>query len=331
MRHPISRRVAITAYEGVSLLDLSGPLEAFRVASVFGGPRGGRVSYECSVVSMRGGPVKTADGVEIVTESVRSLGRQAIDTLIVPGAFAVDDVTRDSALVRWVGRRAATCRRVCSVCIGSFLLAAAGLLDGRRAATHWMHAPLLAARYPRVTVEPDAIFVHDGRIWSSAGVTTGIDLALALIEQDAGREIAIHVARILVVYLKRAGGQSQYSALLAAQAQGESETFSELERWIGEHLKSDLRVDALAERVHMSPRNFARVYALKRRRTPAKAVEAIRLDAARRRLEETGDRIASIAEACGFSNEEQMRGAFVRNLRIPPREYRKTLRVERGP
>jgi transcriptional regulator GlxA family with amidase domain len=172
-------------------------------------------------------------------------------------------------------------------------------------------------------VEPDAIFVRDGRVWSSAGVTTGIDLALALIEQDAGRQVAMSVARILVVYLKRAGGQSQYSALLAAQAESESEAFGELERWIAEHLKSELRVDALAERVHMSPRNFARVYAERRGRTPAKAVEAIRVDAARRRLEETDERIESIAEACGFGGEEQMRCAFVRILRIPPREYRK--------
>jgi transcriptional regulator GlxA family with amidase domain len=314
-----SRRVVITAYEGVSLLDLGGPLEAFRIASSFGA----RVTYECSVVSLRGGPVKTADGVALVTDSVRSLGKAAIDTLIVPGAFMVDDVTRDRELVQWVARTAPACRRVCSVCVGSFMLAAAGVLDGRRAATHWMHAPLLAARHPGVTVEPDAIFVRDGKIWSSAGVTTGIDLALALIEQDAGREAAMNVARILVVYLKRAGGQSQYSALLAAQAESESETFSELERWIAEHLKKDLRVEALAERVHMSPRNFARVYAEKRGRTPAKAVEAIRVDAARRRLEETGEQIAAIAGDCGFTNEEQMRCAFVRVLKIPPREYRK--------
>jgi len=186
-----------------------------------------------------------------------------------------------------------------------------------------MHAPLLASRYPGVTVEPDAIFVHDGVVWTSAGVTSGIDMALALIEQDAGKKTAIEVARILVVYLKRAGGQSQYSALLAAQAHSESDAFGELELWIAENLKGDLRVEALAEKVHMSPRNFARVYAQKRGRTPAKAVEAIRIDAARRRLEETRDRVATIAENCGFSDEEQMRSAFIRNLRIPPREYRK--------
>jgi transcriptional regulator GlxA family with amidase domain len=321
-------RIVFAAYEGVSLLDLAGPLEAFRVASAFGGPRERVAIYECSVVSMRGGPVQTADGVELVTKSVRSLSRTPIDTLIVPGAFAVDDVTRDRALIRWVRGRAGSCRRVCSVCIGSFLLAAAGVLDGRRAATHWMHAPLLATRHPMVTVEPDAVFVRDGAVWSSAGVTTGIDLALALIEQDVGRGVAMNVARILVVYLKRAGGQSQYSALLAAQAESESEAFSDLERWIVEHLKSDLRVDALAARMHMSPRNFARAYAAKRGRTPAKAVEAIRVDAARRWLDETDDRIEAIAEGCGFSSEEQMRCAFLRILRIPPREYRKRFCVD---
>jgi transcriptional regulator GlxA family with amidase domain len=226
-------------------------------------------------------------------------------------------------LVQWVRKRAPTCRRVCSVCVGSFLLAAAGVLDGRRAATHWMHAPLLATRHPQVAVEPDAIFVRDGRVWSSAGVTTGIDLALAMIEEDAGRQVAMNVARMLVVYLKRTGGQSQYSALLAAQVQSESETFDSLERWIAEHLNDDLRVGALAEQVHMSPRNFARAYAEKRGRTPAKAVEAIRVEAARRRLEDTEDRIESVAEGSGFSNEEQMRCSFIRILGIPPREYRK--------
>jgi len=179
MRPPKARRIVFAVYEGVSLLDLAGPLEAFRVASGFAGSRESRVTYECSVVSIRGGPVKTADGVELVTKSVRSLGRGPIDTLIVPGAFAVDDVTRDRTLVRWVRDTTPSCRRVCSVCIGSFLLAAAGVLDGRRAATHWLHAPLLAERHPRVTVERDAIFIRDGAVWSSAGVTTGIDLALA--------------------------------------------------------------------------------------------------------------------------------------------------------
>lgn len=265
----------------------------------------------------------TADGVPLLTQSIRSVDRAEIDTLIVPGAFAVEDVIRDTELIKWIARRAPKCRRVCSACVGSFMLAAAGILDGRRAATHWMHTDLLAQKHPKVRVEPDAIFVRDGRIWSSAGVTTGIDLALALIEEDCGRDVAIEVARMLVVYLKRAGGQSQYSALLAAQADSDADVFAQLDRWIAQNLTADLRVEALAERVRMSPRNFARAYVRRRGRTSAKTVDAIQLDAARRRLEEGDDRIEAIAEACGYSGEEQMRAAFVRELKIPPKEYRK--------
>jgi transcriptional regulator GlxA family with amidase domain len=216
VRASTSRRIVFTAYDGVSLLDLSGPLEAFRVAAEF--PlKEQRTTYECIVLSARGGRVKTANGVDLDTKSARSISGKTIDTLVVPGALRVDYVTRDRALIQWLRKTAPTCRRICSVCIGSFLLAAAGILDGRRVATHWMHAPLLASRYPNVVVEPDAIYVHDRKVWSSAGSSSGIDLALALIEQDTGREVAIKVARILVVYLKRAGGQSQYSALLGAQ------------------------------------------------------------------------------------------------------------------
>jgi transcriptional regulator GlxA family with amidase domain len=322
MRPSTSRHIVFAAYEGVSLLDLSGPLEAFRIAADFV-LKDRRMSYDCTVVSSRGGRVKTADRVELNAKSFRSLGSKPIDTLVVPGGFFLEDVTRDVALIRWIGKIAPKCRRICSVCIGSFLLAAAGVLDGRRAATHWMHAPALARRHSNVTVEPDAIFVHDGNVWSSAGVTSGIDLALALIQQDAGSQVAMSVARMLVVYLKRAGGQSQYSALLSAQAHSNSDEFNELEQWIAEHLKADLRVDGLARRVHMSPRNFARVYTKTRGRSPAKGVEAIRIDAARRRLEETPDRIETIAEKCGFSGEEQMRLAFIRTMSIAPRDYRK--------
>jgi transcriptional regulator GlxA family with amidase domain len=304
------------------LLDLSGPLEAFNVAADIA-LKEQRTTYGCVVLSARGGRVKTANGVELNTRSARSVSAKTIDTLVVPGALLVEHVTRDRALIQWVRKTAPACRRICSVCIGSFLLAAAGILDGHRAATHWRHASLLASRHPKVTVEPDAIYVHDRKVWSSAGSSAGIDLALALIEQDVGHDVAIKVARILVVYLKRAGGQSQYSALLDAQAHSDSGPFNELEQWIAEHLKSDLRVETLADRLHMSPRNFARLYVQTRGRTPAKAIGAIRLDTARRRLEETTDRIETIAGDCGFSGEEQMRLAFVRNLGIPPREYRK--------
>jgi transcriptional regulator GlxA family with amidase domain len=315
-------RVAIVAYEGVSLLDLAGPLEALGVASTHPNHVGASLIYKCSVLSVHGGLVMTADGVGIATEPLSGLDGHTIDTLIVPGACNVDDVRRDRELIDWVRDRALDCRRVCSICVGAFLLAEAGLLNGRRVVTHWMHCALLASSYPGITVEPDAIYVRDGLIWSSAGVTTGIDLTLALIEEDCGRTVAMHVARVLVVYLRRMGGQSQYSALLAAQVESTSDAFTELERWIAENLTADLRVERLAERAGMSPRNFARRYTETRKRTPARAVEAVRVDAARRALEETGDRIEEVARRCGFSDEEHMRGAFVRHVGIAPRAYR---------
>jgi transcriptional regulator GlxA family with amidase domain len=319
---PSALRVAFVAYEGVSLLDLSGPLEALRVASTHPNHLGASSVYACSVHSIHGGPIMTADGVRIVTEPTRALDGQAIDTLIVPGACNIDDVRRDRELIDWLRCHAPDCRRVCSVCIGTFLLAEAGLLNGRRVVTHWQHCKRLASSYPNITVEPDAIYVRDGGIWSSAGVTTGIDMALALIEQDCGRPVAIHVARVLVVYLRRMGGQSQYSALLAAQAESTSDAFGELERWIAENLTADLRIERLAERAGMSPRNFARQYRETRKRTPARTVESIRVDAARRALEETDDRIEDIARRCGFHSEEHLRAAFARHVGIAPRAYR---------
>src|SRR5215469_5927831 len=322
MRSSTPRRIVFAVYDGVALLDLSGPLEAFRIAAEFALPQRPK-AYECIVVSSRGGRVRTASGVDLNTKSLRSLAQKPIDTLAVPGAFSVEDVTRDRTLLQWFRRTAPACRRVCSACGGAFLLAAAGILDGHRAATHWAGASRLATEYPNVIVEPDAIYVHDRGVWTSAGGTAGIDLALALIEQDTGKKVALRVAQLLVVYLKRTGGQSQYSALLDAQAYSESDRFAELEQWIVEHLNNDLGVESLAKRVQMSPRNFTRVYAQTRGRTPAKGVEAIRIDTARRRLEETTDRIETIAEHTGFTGEEQMRSAFVRTLGIPPREYRK--------
>lgn len=317
------KHIVIATYTGVSMLDLGGPLAAFRIATEFGEARKQCISYKCTVVSAQGGLIDTAEGVPLLTESLNSVDAAQIDTLIVPGAFHVEDVTRDAALIDWIAVHAPLSKRVCSVCVGSFLLAAAGVLQGRRAATHWMYAPLLAQLHPSVQVEPDAIFVRDGRIWSSAGVTTGIDLALALIEEDCGRDVTLGVARMLVVYLKRAGGQSQYSALLAAQEESDADAFAALERWVADNLSADLRVEALAARMHMSVRNFSRAYASKRGHTPAKAVEAIRLDSARRLLEDTSERIERIAEKCGYGGEEQLRAAFARVLKVSPREYRK--------
>jgi len=222
--------------------------------------------------------------------------------------------------MRFIAACAQRSRRICSVCTGAFALAEAGLLDGRRATTHWAQCPELGARYPQVHVEPDPIFICDRNIWTSAGVTAGIDLALALIEHDHGRPVALAVARQLVVFLKRPGGQSQFSVLLAAQTA--DRIFGDLQNWILGNLVGDLSVERLAEKVKMSPRNFARVFVRSTGTTPAKAVERIRVEAARRVLEETTAPLSVVADRCGFRGEDRMRRSFIRHLGAAPRQYR---------
>ncbi len=225
-------------------------------------------------------------------------------------------------MVSWIAEHGPRARRLCSICNGTYLLAEAGLLNGKRATTHWLHCDALQARYLAVTVEPDPIFVRDGSIWSSAGITAGIDLALALVQEDCGRELAMHVGRTHVVFLKRPGGQSQFSALLEAQA-ADADTFGDLHDWVTQHIADpDLTVERLAERVGMSLRNFARVYTAKVGRTPAKTIELFRLEAARRLLEDTDERIDAIAHCTGFGDEERIRAAFQRHFAVSPRVYR---------
>jgi transcriptional regulator GlxA family with amidase domain len=228
----------------------------------------------------------------------------------------------NKVLAQWIKARAPKCRRVASVCTGAFLLAVAGVLKGKRVVTHWAYCSELQRLNPDIRVEPDAIYTKDGNVWTSAGVTAGIDLAMAMIEEDLGRDLAMLVARILVVYLRRTGGQSQYSVLLAAQAGADADRFAELDRWIAENLTEDLRVERLAEKAGMSARHFARRYAEARQMTPARAVEALRVDAAKRALEETDERMPQIAKRCGFSDEDQMRVAFARQVGISPIAYR---------
>ncbi len=231
-------------------------------------------------------------------------------------------------LVAWLAARAAQARRTCSVCTGAFLLAAAGLLDGRRATTHWRWAGALQAQYPKVRVEPRPIYVQDGAIWSSAGVSAGIDLALALVEADLGHAAALEVARYLVVFLKRPGSQAQFSAALAGQVEGNGR-FGDLHAWIAANLGRDLRIERLAERMAMSPRNFARAYAAATGVTPAKAVEARRVEQARRLLEETARPIGWVARQCGFGDDERMRRSFTRWIGVSPSDYRERFRSGR--
>jgi transcriptional regulator GlxA family with amidase domain len=315
-------RVVFVAFEGMSLLDLSGPLEAFTTVGLHPDYGGEKAPYETHVVSAAGGPVKTSNGLTLMTAPLESLKGRAIDTLVVPGGPYAREIMADAKLAQWIKARAPKCRRVASVCTGSFLLAAAGLLKGKRAVTHWTYCNELQRQHPDIQVESDAIYVKDGNVWTSAGVTAGIDLALAMVEEDLGRDLAMLVARILVVYLRRTGGQSQYSVLLAAQSGTDADRFAALDRWIAENLAEDLRVERLAEKAGMSARNFARRYAEARKMTPARAVEALRVDAAKRALEETDERMPQIARRCGFSDEGQMRVAFARQVGISPIAYR---------
>jgi transcriptional regulator GlxA family with amidase domain len=278
--------------------------------------------YERRLATVQGGLVETADGLAVLSEPLAHFEGQTIDTLVVPGALDMSPALADRALVDWVAKFAPRARRVCSVCTGTFLLAEAGLLNGRRVVTHWGAIDSLRTQYPAVEVEPNAIFVHDGPIWSSGGVSAGIDLALALVQDDCGREVAMSVARQLVVYMKRPGGQSQFSELIDVRAPNGG-TFSELHEWLTKHLDdASLSVETLARRVCMSARNFARVYKTKTGRTPAKAIELFRLETARRLLEDTDERIESIARRTGFGDEDRMRNTFQRHLNVSPRDYR---------
>jgi transcriptional regulator GlxA family with amidase domain len=314
------RRIVLLAFEGAQLLDIAGPLQVFATTREIAAERELADPYAPTVASPEGGTVATSSGLGIATVPLASLRRTA-DTVIAAGGPGTAAAVADGRLVRWLATADSRARRICSVCTGAFLLAAAGLLDGRRAATHWRVCGLLQERHPAVRVEPDPIFVRDGRIWTSAGVTAGIDLALALVEEDLGRALALDVARRLVVFLKRPGGQSQFSAMLAAQTAADGD-FAALHDWIAHHLDEDLRVERLAEAAAMSPRHFARLYHAKMGRTPARAVEAMRLEAARRALEEGDEPISAVARRCGFGDEERMRRSFLRRLGTGPRDYR---------
>jgi len=324
---PKQRLIVVSAFERAQLLDVSGPVQTFASANEIVTGSGGEPPYRIAVVSRRGGPTCTSSGLPLVTQPAgRAIGMARIDTLIIPGGPGVHEALRDRYTIAWVRQQSANAHRVASVCTGAFLLAEAGLLDGRRATTHWKWCGRLQERYPAIRVEHDPIYVTDGKIWTSAGVTAGIDLSLALVEADLGRSTAMSVARQLVVFLNRPGGQSQFSAPLEAQAAAADGNapnhFAPLHGWIAGHLSSDLRVERLAQQAGMSPRTFARVYAGSMGITPARMVEKIRVEAVRRILEETDIPIKLIAAECGFGQEERMRRAFARQVGTTPAEYR---------
>ncbi|MER5277200.1 GlxA family transcriptional regulator [Streptomyces sp. NPDC002809] len=308
------RSVLVVLFDGIQSLDVTGPLEVFAGASRFP-----EVSYELRTASLNGAPVRSSCGLTLVPD--RSLADAGTPhTLLVPGGQGTRDP--DPALVDWLREHGPSPERLVSVCTGALLLAAAGQLDGHRVTTHWNACDRLARAHPAVEVDPEPIFVRDGRLATSAGVTAGIDLALALVEEDHGREVALTVARHLVVFLRRPGNQSQFSAQLTAQT-ARREPLREVQHWITEHPGEDLSVDALAARARLSPRHFARAFQTETGMTPGRYVDRVRLEQARRLLEDTTDGVAGISRTCGYGTPEAMRRAFVKALGAAPAEYRR--------
>lgn len=313
------KNVFVLAFAHHQLLDVTGPLQVFASANDRARGLGLPMPYHPRVIASPGGATLSSSGLALLAEALPA-PKVACDTLIISGGWGVYEAARDPQLVAWVAQRAATSRRVASVCTGAFLLAASGWLDGRRVVTHWTRCEQLAEQYPQLQVEPNPIFINDGPVWTSAGVTAGIDLALALVEADLGREAALDVARQLVVFLKRPGGQSQFSVTLSLQNQGGR--FDGLHAWIAENLGRELTLPVLAQQAGMSERSFVRHYRADTGRTPARAIEQIRVETARRLLADTGLPIKRIAAQCGFGSEETLRRSLLRALGVTPQAYR---------
>jgi transcriptional regulator GlxA family with amidase domain len=327
------RRIALLAYPLVDILDVAGPSEVFsatrRALAAVGGS--GEAGYSVDLLSNSEDlAIETDSAVKLLAHRSYLGLDSSIDTLIVAGGLGAQETARDQALLKWLKRTAPRVRRLGSICTGAFVLAAAGLLDGRRATTHWKWCRQLALAYPRIDVDPDPIFIRDGAVYTSAGVSAGMDLALALVEEDFGRAAALWIARHLVLFARRPGGQSQFSVLLDLQA-AEREPLRDLQAWVVAHLDQDLSVERLAGRAHMSSRNFARVFRRQVGWTPARFVERLRVEAARRRLEETGGGLAQIARECGFGSPDSLRRSFLRVLRVAPADYRRRFRAEATP
>ncbi len=315
------RLVVFVVYPNIVLLDLVGPLQVFSHAPDLDTGSNG---YRCAVTSFAGDMVSTNTIVSIPSEPMaRYLNRQ-IHTLVVVGGDGANTAMHDTTLVQRIAKLASKAQRVCTVCSGALVLAATGMLNGRRAVTHWEDCKTLADGFPDVQVEIDPIYIKDGHIWTSAGITAGIDMALAIVTEDLGRPSALQVARSMVTHMVRSGGQSQFSPILGRQSQDTNGRFDALHQWMTNNVHLDLRVEVLADRMNMSARNFSRLYSKQMGLTPAKAVEAIRTETARDLLETTDLGMKQVALVCGFNDEERMRRAFMRLLSVSPSDYRQS-------
>lgn len=320
--------IVMLAHEGCEILDIVGPLDVFAVANFILKESGKVPLYGLQILAEKRGACPTSSGLRIVADRSWREWKGRIDTLMIAGGPHYSRLLANQPMLKWIRRQAGTVRRLASICSGAFALAEVGLLKGRRAATHWLVASELASAYPDVDVVFDAIYVKDGAIYSSAGVTAGMDLTLALVEEDLGRQVALKVAKTLVLYLKRPGGQSQYSSQLRAQV-NESPRLSSLVSWLSENYCERLTVEMMADRAVMSPRNFARVFVSEMGATPARYVEQLRLELAIQLLEGSDQSMDSIAGRSGFANIEQFRRTFFRRFRITPIEYRERFRSAR--
>ena len=328
-RRPL--RVAMLAFPDVQVLDVMGPLEVFSRSSRWMRDEGRRrdLAYRVEVIGLRRGPFRASSGVRLHADYGLDDAPRDIDTLMIAGGVGIERYRRHAPLLRWIRRRSRTARRLASICTGAFLLAEAGLLDGRRATTHWHHCDDFARAFPGVRLEPDTIFVRDGAISTSAGVTTGMDLALAMVEEDFGRDVALAAARELVLFVRRPGGQAQFSVQLERQI-AERQPLRELQTYILDHPDADLSVQQLARRVAMSPRHFARVFQREVGTSPAKYVGAVRVETARRLLEETQYPITMVCDRSGLGTPESMRRAFVKALGVAPSSYRARFNRSQG-
>ncbi|BCG93130.1 GlxA family transcriptional regulator [Mesorhizobium sp. 131-2-1] len=309
----MQRTVAIVIHPGFQLLDAAGPTAAFEIAGRFSPG-----SYELTMLAPGGGEIESSSGVSLTAAPLRD---ERFDTVIISGGEIVRSLAAAEQIAAWLKRVGA--RRIASVCSGAYLLAEAGLLDGRRATTHWASTDDFARRYPRIKVDADRIFVHDGDVWTSAGISAGIDLALALIEDDLGADVARRTAQQLVVHQRRSG-QSQFSSLV--ELGGRTGRFADLIEWMRDHLAEPLTVEVLADRAAMSPRHFARAFAAETGTTPAKAVERLRLETARTAVETSSASLDRIAAATGFGDPGRMRRAFMRGFGQPPQALRRSAR-----
>ncbi len=323
-----SRRIGVLVWPGCDVLDVCGPIDVFFYAKYWL-QRYGRIcepGYQCDIVAATPGPIKTTCGIELIATHSYSDIEDGLDTLVVVGGAMAEEASTDQSLVECARSMAPRARRVASICTGAFILAAAGLLHHRRVTTHWMYSGTLAVAYPSIEVDASLIFARDGNIYSSGGITAGIDLALALVEEDLGQEIALAVARTVVVFPRRPGGQSQFSAYVKFRDGGKRPEIEELLAWILGHPGEDLSVQALADRMGMSPRNFARLFRSEIGETPAHFADRARADAARLKLEQSSLPVETIAEQCGFGNAERMRRSFQRLFKVSPLDYRARFR-----